>query len=353
MKLIFRFTFMAILLQISSCSLNSQLISNTDYYYKLGCRIFNNSGDLVRWYPGNTCYFEPDGHLLMYVPTFKNLYYIDKDLKVIWTQPIQSHHQINKTKNGDYLILSSELKNYQGKKVRFDNLLRINAAGITVAHFSFYEHVRELNSYLDKNESQLAIYDWDKEASEYGDFEYSHANSFYEISENAKSEKYNELATGNLIVNSINYNRTLILDKDLKTILKVIRFPTQMSHDVQITKDGDFIFFNNFTDQTPPKSRVEIWTYPELKLKWAYQRSSPDFFSPTRGGVQLLEKNLLIFSDFRIDRNNNVKSITSSGVFLDMKSGKELKEVQFKEKKFFQQVNFIELSQFLKNNQGI
>lgn len=311
------------------------------------CNIYNGNGERLRRYPGLICVFEEDGYLLISSIRGNELSFLDPNMRVLWKIPMHTHHQINKTIDGNFLVLSSETKNYLNKKTRFDRLVKINRKGEIVASFSFYDHKDELLININKDKFEIFPFDYDKENQDLGVIEISHANSFYEIPPNLKSKLYPELHTGNIIVNANSYGRVMILDAGMTHILKSFKQPSNTIHDVQITSEGNFLLYNNTVKNVNPSySEVQIYSYPGQLLLWNYHRGQKEFSYPYLGGVQLLGNDEMLFSDIREG--------STKAVLLNMKTKKELKIIipEGFEKKRAQQVKMMDLSSFLKINKG-
>lgn len=311
------------------------------------CNIFNTSGALLRRFPGNLCLFENDGSLLMANNHNNELSFLDPKMRLLWKKPMHTHHQLNKASDGDFLVLSSETKIYRHRKTRFDRLLKINRAGEIVATFNFYDHKNEILNNMNRNKFQLYHFEWDENNQDLGIAEVSHINSFYEIPSNKKSHLFPELTAGNFIFNPNNGGLIMILDHNLTHILKFLRPPADRIHDVQITKNGEVLLYNNQVKYGHQIfSELQIYSYPEMKLIWNYHRDSNEFNNPSVGGVQLLDNNEMLFSDIHDD---GTKSI-----LLNLKTKKEIKVIAPEgfEKRPSQQVKMENLESFLKLNKG-
>jgi hypothetical protein len=134
------------------------------------------------------------------------------------------------------------------------------------------------------------------------DLETSHFNSIYEIPVNEGEKKATYLKSGNIIVNSLMLG-TFILSPDLKQTHFHRVIPNSLRHnihDVQVTKDGEFLYFNNIVDDLEEKyffSAIDRYDPVTNKLSFTYT-SNPKafFFSILGGGVQQVDDDLLFFS---------------------------------------------------------
>ena len=343
----YKFIFLAFCL--ISCATPTQKTTK-DNNLVLFCNIFTMEGKLLRRDPGGMCAYEDDGHLLMSNTQNNELAFYNQRMQSLWKLPLHIHHQINKDSVGNFLVLTSESKIYREIKTRFDRLVKINKEGQIIGHFSFYEHQGELLEFLNKKRFNFYNYNWDKENLNLGTSEISHANSFYEIQKNAKSDLYPELKAGNFFVNINILNLFIILDPTMTKIIKMIDRPseTDLMHDAQITKDGDILLYNNLISEIHPShSELQLYSYPDLKMKWSYTRKTDNFNYPYCGSLQLLGNDQMLFTDIR--------DTFSKAILLDMKSNQELKIINPEgwEKQGTQQIKMQDLSGFLKNNKGI
>ncbi|MBC7539769.1 MAG: hypothetical protein H7281_13190 [Bacteriovorax sp.] len=313
----------------------------------LSCSIYNMNGKRLRRYPGSICVFEENGNLLLSNNQKNELSFFDPNMRILWKIPMHIHHQINKTSDGDFLILSSESKIYRNKKIRFDRLIKINLKGEIVASFKFYDHKKAILKNINKRKLPLFKFGWDKDNQYLGEAETSHSNSFYEIPVNDKSQLFPELQAGNFIVNPNNNGWIMILDHSLTHILKFIKPPADRIHDVQITEKGEILLYNNQVHYTQQiYSELQIYSYPDQNIIWNYHRNSSDFNYPDVGGVQLLGNDELLFSDIHID--------SFKAILLNYKTKKELKVIipEGYERLGAQQVKMQNLNSFLKLNKG-
>jgi hypothetical protein len=306
------------------------------------CSIYNMQGKWVRRYPGTYCYFESDGHLLM--TDTKVLEFYNKDMVKLWDLKGHFHHQINKTHDGDYLLMSSTVEKYRTSKTRFDKFIKVDRNGKVISTFSFYDHLKELTKGLSASDLDiLAPFTWDQSNKSLADYEFSHANSFYEIPPNSSTES--ELAAGNFIINSVGFNRIIILDKELKNILRIIIPTSTLRHDVQVTADGDILIYSNAIEEKNIKAAIRIRTYPDMLEKWVYRRNVASLNSAICGGAQILNKDLMLFTE--------INSKKSKAIILDSASKTEIAEVELQDTLGSQQIKVQDLTRFLQFNRGI
>ncbi len=306
--------------------------------YVVGCSIQNEKLEVIRKYYGHICSFLPDGRFL--VISRGGLSLVTSSNEVQWTIKGYFHHQINLAQNGKIILaLSSKVKTVNGKRIRFDKLLRINFNGHVVSEF-------------DMSKYPLIFKPWEgkmkNDNEEEVDGEASHFNSFYEIPNNKISIANSAFSPGHLIANSLIYG-IFIFDSALNKILRQFKYENSNNHtvhDVQVEKDGFLLIYNNKNKNNKNLSlfsSIDVYNPVEKKLVFHYAANPPElFYSDHCGGAQRLENGDILYSDlehriFTIDKDEKLKLT------------KEIKTDLF----HLQQVKAYDLSSFLKNNAGI
>ena len=125
------------------------------------------------------------------------------------------------------------------------------------------------------------------------DIETSHFNSIYEVPENLYSATVPFMRAGNIIVNSLSLG-LFILTPDFEKVLYHRRFSfsdRHTVHDVQITPEGEILFFNNdnLTNKGLRVYHSAIQKYDPVKEVMTFEYTAKEkelFFSPSCGGVQ-------------------------------------------------------------------
>ena len=196
-------------------------------------------------------------------------------------------------------------------------------------------------------------------------YEFSHANSFYEIGENETAKTISAFSKGNYVVHVNMRGLTFILSHDLKRVLWSKNLTSdclpghfENIHDVQVSSRGTLLYYNNFGHQCdysvprlsskfsdieeydPVSDRKRILFKPDLKA---------NFYSSFCGGVQELANGNFLTSDnfsggyaSEFDsKGSKVWSIPDP--YTNPRTGLHLS---------FQQIRRIDLSSFLKNNSG-
>ncbi len=262
-------------------------------YLVNGCKIFNNVGAKVKEFPGRICLFHPDGRVILATET--SLRMLNPKLETVWELPVKVHHQLTfSTDKKSILALLSENKKMDSGILRQDRLAIISLDGKILSDVIANDLLKQQIA----GKEPVKLPPWIVKT--YGaDFEQTHFNSIYEIP--ANSSKIAFLKSGNIIVNSIGIG-ACVLTPDLKTVLDCRTFPSTHEnrvHDVQITPEGNYIYFNNeaSASKTLHSSAVDEFNPASKKITFHFAANPAVlFYSPICGGVQVLDKDYLLVS---------------------------------------------------------
>jgi len=273
--------------------ISSQKIWNQLHYVD-GCRVYDSQGKLMRDFPGRYCLFLDDGR---FISSGKNLILFDRDRSKVWEIPGHFHHQMNFTRDKKHiLVLSSEVETINEKQVRADVFLKISLKGEIVARLStkkiFEDHkIQPISWPFVSSGSSLKA-----------DLEISHFNSIYEIGSNRLEKSDRRFAAGNILINSAGVG-AFILDAAMTKSLYFSKFPQSDGHrvhDLQLTEDGEFFFFNNHnSDQKRgPYSSIDFMDPIRLVTRKRFTTKPKEFFyAPIRGSAKMIDADLILVSD--------------------------------------------------------
>ncbi len=248
--------------------------------YRSGCVVFQ-PGKILKTFPGSNCLFLPDGSFISASNT--HLKRITTTGEVDWEIPGAFHHQMNLALDGESLfVMSSEVE----KKVRSDKIQRVSLTGKILSETTSKDLIRQAN---------LKTNLFADSATE--DFQQiSHFNSISEIpSLEGKGPPY--LSRGNIIINSLRLG-FFILSPDLKNILHHQTISTSRDHsvhDVQVTKRGTILFFNNEMGGDSFRRSGIQELFPASGKIVSVVDPGPYFYSPVAGSVQEIDDDKIIF----------------------------------------------------------
>lgn len=261
------------------------------------CNILNMNGDVVRSLPGKMCLFFEDGKFISANEKRMRLY--DKNYTALWTIEGHFHHQLALSNDKKRILAFDSGKiDIKGKNKRTDRILVISMEGKIL-------HEQSSDALLKMQ--KLPYFDWlnspwlKQETNT--EREISHFNSIYEIPKNANDLPGSPLREGNFIVNGLTHG-IFVLSPDLKRIVfhKILNTSVEhFIHDVQVTKRGNIIYFNNITAEPTQKNLYStIQEYDLLKQGVVFEfKASPEamFFSRYCGAIQELDDDHILFSD--------------------------------------------------------
>jgi hypothetical protein len=249
-----------------------------------GCMVYDMKGNIIRSFPGQFCIFLDDGSFISADQT--GIRKIAKDNSIKWELKESIHHQIKLSPDGARILgLSSSFSIRQERRIRLDKFLIISLDG-NILH----EQTSEvLAQHIDLKEP-------------FSPSELTHFNSIYEVPVLNKGNPYpSYLAPGNVVVNSYRIG-VFILSPDMQKVLHHRVFNNSRQHrvhDVQILENGNFLYFNNTHNDSPPlldfSSVVEMSPRNQVVFEFTANPKSA-FFSLHCGGVQKLQGDHLVVS---------------------------------------------------------
>jgi hypothetical protein len=245
-QLLIRVT-LASLLTLSASVASSERVDFGSLQLQKNCQIFSLKGEALRIVPGDLCLFLDDGSFVS--STDRYLRFFSKSDEVVWEHRGHFHHQMNFSEDRKRILALSSA--FEGT-IRQDKFLILDFKGRVLHTLTTDSLLQQAG--LPGLEGFFFIPSWKSEK------ETSHFNSIYEIPPLVASNLPSYLKEGNVIVNSLDLG-FFILSPDLQTVLYHARFPNSFAHrvhDVQVTQDGHFIYFNNNL----------FWTEDEFSNRW-------------------------------------------------------------------------------------
>lgn len=254
-----------------------------------GCFLESPTGE-QKSFPGYMCRFQKDGTFISAGES--GLRKFSPEQKPLWEVKGFIHHSVNLSADQKKVYaLSTETAPFPGGTLREDLLLVVDQETGNVTG-------RVLGSELLSQARVRAVPM--KVPNTKDEHEVSHFNSVYEIPANPFEKSLPWMRRGNLIVNSLHVG-TFFLSPDLKVVhhLSFEKFSTHHQvHDVQVTPQGELIYFNNFTEPVKhlPYSTIQKYNPRTKKITFEFRaRPASMFFSAIAGGVQEIG-DLLIFN---------------------------------------------------------
>lgn len=275
--------------------LSFPLAAETRYLVQ-GCRVLDMDGVALRTFPGEMCLFFKDGSLVSAGPV--GMTFFDKHNTIKWEIPGLFHHQLNLSHDGQRILAlgSSNLPGAEGP-IRWDKIMVISLEG-KVLH--------EVSAAIIYSKKDATALDWtlsDVVKQQSGALtEGSHVNSIHEVPPPAKGVT-SAYRPGDIIINSVQ-SGIFVLSPDLSEVRERLILPDSLGHqvhDVQMSQRGHLIYFNNIHRQavlTNMFSAIQEYDPRQEKLVFEFTATPKDFFfSGICGGVQELDRDLVMFND--------------------------------------------------------
>lgn len=310
-------------------------------YFYAGCSVYSRNGKIVYTTRGYICDFADDGKVLSSDPSANILMMRDQHNNLLWNAVENAHHDLKFTNDQrHFLLTTSEVLEFENQLVRSDCFSKRTLENKIVSEWCLRDHLAQLRS-LGFHFSAGEIRHTNR-MKKFPDLasEISHANSIYEIEDNAMAEKIPAFKKGNYLIHLFKSSYALlIIDPEMKTILwskdlskmkyglDYLQFET---HDNQVTPDGQILMYVNVTylrshfsvltnpDDLPLLDKGFDWHSSLVKynpltenLTWLFESLPPENFkSIALGSVTELRNGNYLFSDitghsavFEVDKN--------------------------------------------------
>jgi len=245
------------------------------------------SGERVHeWrFPGRTQveYFElmPDGGAIG-ISVDEGVSCVSASGKERWSADLNAHHDVELLTDGGAWIPVWEEREFLGRCVRFDDLVRVDKAGVVQERWSTYDSREVLGALHGRSGLDTA-------AQQPVDrvYDYYHLNTVRVIGESARAADP-RFRPGNLLVCMRNVSLVCVLDASSRELLwhygpGELDFP----HFPTLTPAGNVLIFDNGYHRE--RSRV-VEVDPDTKeIVWEYgSRPGEEFFTQLRGSAQRL-----------------------------------------------------------------
>lgn len=213
---------------------------------------------------------------------------LDKNGKLVWDVKMPFHHDIAPMADGSFLVPRiGEERLYRGRRVVFDDIVRVDAAGNPSVFWSSFDHLEDLKrlhepSELDRPPGRHGPADPNKV------YEYYHLNTVEILPQTPLGERDRRFRAGNILLCLRNANLILILDRDDQSIVwSWGPGAVELPHMPSLLDNGRILLFDNGTWRG--YSRLLEVDPLTNGIAWSWQADPPErFFSEFRGGAQRL-----------------------------------------------------------------
>lgn len=300
----------ATLSMLSSCatkSLESQLGLSFSPSVLAGCIIYDENFKVQKVLGrGHICLPQKDGSWIVVYHT--HVQKMSPEGRPLWRVDGYFHHQALIDAENNILLLGSENKPYKKQTIRFDIIIKMSQQGEELARYSFSTHFKDVSQHSN-NLIQRDLVVLPQEVQNFLSVkkEATHVNSIQEVN-------------GGYLVNDLWLGSCLLIDRDLKKILKsykIAQTSYQQSgeinvHDCQLLENEKLLYFSNINTINGKKT-FSVYEQQGSEATHIYPKQS-DFFLETKvcGGVQRVGRGYLVTA-VDTDYNTTFDVVDSAG----------------------------------------
>lgn len=233
------------------------------------CTLIDMNGNVIKEYNYSLVMPNADGSYLAIDDTC--IVKLNSALNVIWRTPvpIEPHHELTTDEQGNIYVLSSDVHEFMGLKVKFDGVKIFSPQGKLLSSWCVYDHLDEFVSIISKSawtEHMLKPNDKNIDVRKYilqdpvnfifptnvncaAKFEFTHFNALQVLPDNSVSKKIPAFRKGNLMLSFHPYSCYGILNIKTGKIEWVGYLPERTKlHSTKLSKEGTILVFQNATD---------------------------------------------------------------------------------------------------------
>ena len=277
---------------IRTAQAGSEVLLTTDGAER--CLAFDRSGQIIwsQTVPGRSRveYFAPlpDGGVLA-LSTDEGITRLNPAGQVLWQTDCSAHHELCPTDGGAFLTATHTTRTYCGRRVRFDEVQRIDPNGQRSLLLDLFEIRAQMipltaESPLDKEASGATTAVYDR----------FHLNSIQVLPESDAHTADGRFAPGNLLLCLRNANLVLVVDPETSQVLwHLAGVDLDRPHGARMNGAGELSIFDNGWHRG--RSRVLILNILTAEVLRIEDGGDQPFFTRTRGFAQQLgQKRLLV-----------------------------------------------------------
>ena len=218
----------------------------------------------------------------------RSLTRLDRHSRVVWEVQIKVHHDVAPMPDGSFLVAGiGEERDYEGRRVVFDAIARVDAAGTAAPWWSTFERLDELRrlhppSQLDEPPGGSGPIDPNKV------YDYYHLNTVEILPRTPLGERDRRFRAGNILICLRNANLILILDRsDRSVVWSWGPGEIELPHMPTMLENGRILLFDNGTFRG--YTRLLEIDPVSGEIVWSWQGDPKEsFFTRFRGGAQRL-----------------------------------------------------------------
>lgn len=210
---------------------------------------------------------------------------VDRQSSVIWELKKPVHHDLALRSDGSFLVpVMGRWRDYRNRKVNFDGLLHVSAAGEVLSRWRTWSHLETFQALHEPSSLDEPFKGLRPQKS----FDYYHLNSVEVLPTTPLGRRDMRFRAGNLLLCLRNTHLILVLDPEAQEVTwswgpGELSFP----HMPTMLDDGNILIFDNGVDRE--SSRVLEIEPVRREIVWQYEGDPPaSFFSKRRGSSQRL-----------------------------------------------------------------
>ena len=238
----------------------------------------------------------PDGSVLGIWETY-GIFKLDKDSKVIWSQPNRAHHDLFVTESGEIYHLAFErtiLPELGERPVVDDLIVKLAPDGRELQRWSMAAALKNTDW------PRLREDFWRREASRKthlappAQLDPFHTNSLWILSANEVELLGDPFKAGDILVSMCLLDTIAVLDLKEGVTRWWITGPFALQHQPRVTANGGIVLFNNY--QSSSASSIQILDPKSGEVTWEYRGPTSDpLFSTTSSTAEMLPNgNILV-----------------------------------------------------------
>ena len=262
--------------------------------WKWNLNKFRNPGKLIPYLLFN------NGDIILGRYETKGLYRLNKDGKIIWSNEYYNHHWIshdeknlyvpgtifldNKKDLEDPIYKDSFIKNCEAShKSRFGTVMIIN-----MQNGMLIEEISLIKSFYKTDESKNLIEKFVNNCTDT-----LHLNDVRVLDQD-KANYFVDGKKGDILISLRHLNMIALLDKDTHEVKWFVQGKFVYQHSPRVTNRGTVMVFDNY--YKPDRSRIVEIDIVSKKIVGFYSGKNENFYSNTRGRIQLFEDRVFVQS---------------------------------------------------------
>jgi hypothetical protein len=241
---------------------------------------------------------------------------LDWHSNLVWSRPLQVHHDVTVTENSTMYVLATATTRYRGVLVKFDVILHLDSLGEEVERWWSYDHLDEIGRACDETSFLDGILDSLQENSQGSItgrlpaaadpasidskahiYDYFHLNTVNLLPPTPLGEEDSRFLTGNLLVCFRNINQVAVMDRNTMRILWAWgEGKLEWPHYPVMLEGGNILIYDNGVFRE--YSRIIEVNPLTGEIEWEYRGDPPEtFYSETRGAAQRLPNGNTLICD--------------------------------------------------------